>query len=76
TATTKLIVSDGDTAVIGGLAQANEQSNQRKVPLFGDLPLIGVFFRTEDKTDGFDELLIFITPRVIRETSMSQAMIE
>ncbi|MGA1843845.1 MAG: type IV pilus secretin PilQ [bacterium] len=76
TATTKLIVSDGDTAVIGGLAQANEQSNQRKVPLFGDLPLIGVLFRTEDKTDGFDELLIFITPRIIRETPLSQAMIE
>jgi len=76
TATTKLIVADGDTAVIGGLAQENEQTNKRKVPLFGDLPLIGILFRTEDKTDGFDELLIFITPHVMRETSVSKAMIE
>ena len=75
-ATTRLIVSDGDTAVIGGLAQHNEQSNERKVPFFADIPIIGYLFKAKDKTDGFDELLIFITPRIIRDETIRKAEVE
>jgi type IV pilus assembly protein PilQ len=67
TATTRLIVANGETAVIGGLAQHNEQNNLRKVPFFGDLPVLKLIFSAKDSTDGFDELLIFITPRIIIE---------
>ena len=64
-ATTSLIVANGDTAVIGGLAQKNEGSNFRKIPIFGDIPVLGLLFKARDSTDKFDELLIFITPRII-----------
>jgi type IV pilus secretin PilQ/predicted competence protein len=73
TATTRLIVADGDTAVIGGLAQHNEQSNERKVPFFGDIPILRYLFKADDKTDGFDELLIFITPRIIKDETIKKA---
>ena len=69
-ATTRLIVANGDTAVIGGLAQQNEGSNLRKVPIFGDIPILGYLFRTKDNTDSFDELLIFITPRILESEDM------
>jgi type IV pilus assembly protein PilQ len=72
-ATTRLIVANGDTAVIGGLAQHNEQSNERKVPFFGDIPILRYLFKANDSTDGFDELLIFITPRIIKDDSMKKA---
>ncbi|MBN2372355.1 type IV pilus secretin PilQ [bacterium] len=66
TATTRLIVMDEDTAVIGGLYQQNEGSNVKKVPILGDIPILGHIFKTKDNNQGFDELLIFITPRVIK----------
>ncbi|MGA1839554.1 MAG: type IV pilus secretin PilQ [bacterium] len=72
-ATTRLIVANGDTAVIGGLAQHNEQSNERKVPFFGDIPILRYLFKANDRTDGFDELLIFITPRIIKDNTMKKA---
>ena len=71
TATTRLIVKDGETAVIGGIHQGNEGSNIKKVPFFGDIPGLGLIFQTKDKTQGFDELLIFITPRIIETETIT-----
>ncbi|MEW5802756.1 MAG: type IV pilus secretin PilQ [bacterium] len=65
TATTKLIVKDGDTTVIGGLYQRTQQYNEQKVPWFGNIPVIKWLFRSHGNVEKYDELLIFITPRIV-----------
>ncbi|HSV75247.1 MAG TPA: secretin N-terminal domain-containing protein [Chthonomonadales bacterium] len=58
-------VRDGDTIVIGGLQSKNERTSARKVPILGDLPIIGSLFRTRSTTVADEELLIFVTASVI-----------
>jgi len=65
---TKVIVSDGETVVLGGLYQTRTDLIQLKTPVLGDLPVIGRFFRNSARTKDKDELLIFITPKIIRES--------
>jgi MSHA type pilus biogenesis protein MshL len=62
---TKVLVKSGTTIVLGGLIQDSETVTVKKVPLLGDIPLIGAVFR--NKTDDFQkkELVVFITPRII-----------
>jgi type II secretory pathway component GspD/PulD (secretin) len=60
-------VHDGETIVIGGLTQRQSQVTRRKVPVFGDLPLIGPMFRSKSTSTVNSELVIFITPRILRE---------
>ncbi|MEW6381770.1 MAG: type IV pilus secretin PilQ [bacterium] len=67
TATTKLIVRDGDTTVIGGLYQRTQQQSERKVPWFGNIPGIRWLFRSQGAVENYDELLIFITPRIVKK---------
>ena len=67
TATTKLIVKDGDTTVIGGLYQRAQQQNEDKVPWFGNIPGLKWLFRSHSAYEQYDELLIFITPRIVRK---------
>jgi len=67
TASTRLIVKDGDTAVIGGLNIQNKAQQLRKVPYLADIPIIGNLFKANDRSENFDEILIFITPKIIRE---------
>lgn len=62
---TTLKVHDGDTIVIGGLIQATESSSKDKIPLLGDIPLLGYLFSHETKTEDESELEIYITPRVL-----------
>ncbi len=64
-ARTKIIVKDGGTAVIGGIFQMNDNDSYNYVPGLGKLPIIGNLFRTKQKLENHDELLIFITPRII-----------
>lgn len=66
-ATTEILLADGETAVIGGILTINKTVNYTKVPFFGDLPLIGWLFKNESKTDTRGELLIFITPRLVKQ---------
>ncbi len=66
-ATTEILLSDGETAVIGGILTIDHTVSYTKVPFFGDLPLIGWLFRSKTSSDNKDELLIFITPRVVRQ---------
>ena len=61
-------VMDGETVVIGGLVRQSADHNVQKIPLLGDLPLIGSLFRTETTTKQDNELLIFITPRIIHDS--------
>jgi type IV pilus assembly protein PilQ len=53
--------------VIGGIYEQNERTDITKVPFFGDLPLIGLFFRNNTSTNSKTELLVFITPRIVNE---------
>lgn len=65
---TKVLVNNGETAVLGGIYEEINTKNTDKVPLFGDLPIVGrLFKRTSDSIDK-NELLIFITPRLIDDS--------
>jgi type IV pilus assembly protein PilQ len=70
-ADTRVMVNDGETAVIGGLIRSNESDNNRGVPVLMDMPLIGHLFRTSTKVRQKRELLIFLTPKIIGETTAS-----
>jgi general secretion pathway protein D len=64
-AQTSVIVKDGQTVVIGGLMKDDRSVDRSKVPIFGDIPLLGALFRRSDALKEKTELLVFITPRVI-----------
>ncbi|GIX50409.1 MAG: hypothetical protein KatS3mg132_603 [Limisphaera sp.] len=63
--TTTAIVWDGQTVVLGGLLSENVSKVRDKVPVLGDLPLLGRFFRSESDQKQKKNLLIFVTPRII-----------
>ena len=67
-ATTQMIVRDGDTAVLGGLYRRNSQENEAYVPWVGRIPVLGWLFKTTSRTDARDELLIFISPRIVNRS--------
>jgi type IV pilus assembly protein PilQ len=64
---TEVLVENGGTVVIGGIYTQTENSQTNKVPMLGDLPFVGWMFKQNLKTDNRSELLIFITPRIIKE---------
>jgi len=70
-ATTEMLVRDGDTVVIGGLYTHDMSVSRDGVPFFSKIPVIGVLFRRTRNRDATDELLFFITPRIIREPQQS-----
>jgi type IV pilus assembly protein PilQ len=65
-ARTRLIVRDGGTAVIGGIYRVTGQNGEDRVPGLSNIPLIGHLFKHKTRTEENEELLIFITPRVIK----------
>ena len=62
---TQILLDHGETAVIGGIYQQSIGEDVTKVPLLGDLPVLGVLFRNKSITDQKSELLIFLTPKII-----------
>ena len=66
TAKTTVMVNDGGTIVIGGLYKVSQTSSSDGVPLLGKIPLLGSLFRNSRKIGSQNELLIFITPRIIK----------
>lgn len=66
TMTTRVLVEHGQTAVIGGLVKDQIAETVRKVPLLGDIPLLGALFRRTESTKSQTELLVFLTPQVVR----------
>ncbi|MBI2299616.1 MAG: type II secretion system protein GspD [Armatimonadetes bacterium] len=64
---TTLRVRNGETIALGGLVRKNNSNNSTKIPLLGDLPFIGKLFRSNTHNVDESELLIFITPTIIRE---------
>ena len=62
---TNLIVKDGDVVVIGGVFSNTESQSESKVPILGDIPIIGRLFRSDAKVDNQEQVLIFIAPKVV-----------
>ena len=63
----EVLVDNGGTVVIGGIFQQDNKVVTTKVPLLGDIPFLGVFFRNKESKDNKTELLVFITPRILTE---------
>ena len=65
---TQVLVENGETIVLGGIFRSEEIVQTSKTPFFGDLPLIGALFRYTSHQEEKSELLVFITPRLVKET--------
>jgi len=65
-ATTQLLVRDGGTTVIAGIYQINDQDNENRVPGLSQIPVLGNLFKSKGIFKRHDELLIFITPRIVK----------
>lgn len=63
-----VLAEDGHTVVLGGLFQNNRQERISKIPLLGDLPLLGFLFRSKRQTENKTSLMVFITPTIIRNS--------
>ena len=64
---TQVLVNNGETIVLGGIFQTDRNTTVTKTPFLGDLPYVGRLFRRTLERDDKQELLIFITPRVIQD---------
>ena len=64
---TSVRVNDGETVVLGGVFEGTEASEVKKIPFFGDLPGIGFLFKNNNNTDSKSELLIFVTPKIVKD---------
>jgi type IV pilus assembly protein PilQ len=64
---TTVLVGDGQTIVLGGIFEGEERMSETKVPLIGDIPILGHLFKTTTNVHNKNELLIFVTPKILRE---------
>ncbi len=64
---TQVLVADGQTVVLGGIYETERRETINKVPFLGDIPFVGVAFRSKQRVDNKAELLIFVTPRILDE---------
>jgi type IV pilus assembly protein PilQ len=65
---TEVLVENGGTVVIGGIYTQDERTTVNKVPVLGDIPYLGFLFKETIKFDNRNELLIFVTPRILKDT--------
>jgi len=68
-ANTVAITPDGQTVVIGGLMGTTKSASTTKVPILGDIPLLGKLFQSNTKTEDKNELILFLTPHILRAPS-------
>jgi type IV pilus assembly protein PilQ len=66
---TQVLVSDGQTVVLGGIYETERRDTVNKVPWLGDIPGVGILFRSRQNVANKAELLIFVTPRILNEGS-------
>lgn len=64
---TTVVVNDGDSLALGGLMQDRSDEVKKQIPVLGDVPIVGTLFRAKDDTAERTELIIMITPRVVRD---------
>ncbi|MEK1907323.1 MAG: type IV pilus secretin PilQ, partial [Pseudomonas sp.] len=67
----KVLVNDGETIVIGGVFSNTQSKSVEKVPLLGDIPFLGRLFRKDTVTDTKNELLVFVTPRIMNNQAIA-----
>ncbi len=72
-ADTRVMVDDGQTAVIGGLIRTNTSTVRRGVPFLKDLPLLGAMFRSDNMVKQNRELIIFVTPRLLNPAAVNES---
>jgi type IV pilus assembly protein PilQ len=65
--TTKVLVNDGETVVLGGIFETERRDTEFKTPFLGDIPVVGNLFKTTQRSSDKSELLIFITPKILRD---------
>ena len=65
---TQVLVDNGDTVVLGGVFEQSTSEGESKVPLLGDIPILGYLFRSKSNTASKSELLIFVTPRILKDS--------
>lgn len=70
TINTNVLVDNGETVILGGVFEQITANQQTKVPFLGDLPWVGRLFRKDVKSDNKQELLIFVTPRIVNDTQV------
>lgn len=75
-AQTSVVVADSDTVVLGGLIRDKQSETVSKVPLLGDIPLLGWLFRSKSTTAEKTNLLIFMTPHIVRQYEKVRALLD
>jgi len=65
--TTRILVDNGETIVLGGVYEQTKSHSVTRVPFLGELPLIGFLFRSKSESDDKSELLIFVTPKIVKQ---------
>jgi general secretion pathway protein D len=73
---TTVIVQNDQTVVLGGIISNDEKRNVSKIPILGDIPLLGNLFRSYSKSKGRTELVVFMTPHIVRETDDAESIRE
>jgi len=76
TAKTSVVVADGDTVVIGGLVRDTIKESTSKIPVLGDIPVLGWLFRSRSNQSSKSNMLIFITPKIIRQYEAVRAILD
>jgi type IV pilus assembly protein PilQ len=69
---TQVLVENGGTVVIGGIFELTESNDESKVPLLGDIPAVGNLFKTRTRTSNKQEMLVFITPKMVAERNATR----
>jgi general secretion pathway protein D len=72
---TNIVVGDRDTIVLGGLIRDEEARSETKIPFLGDLPVVGWLFKSSSITKKKINLLVFLTPKIIRNTADSRRLL-
>jgi type IV pilus assembly protein PilQ len=73
-AETDMILFDGETTVIGGLNKETENRKEYGVPFLKDIPVLGYLFKGSDKSNDYEEILIFITPHILKTHNQASAI--
>ena len=69
---TQVLVEDGGTVMIGGIYETSEQEDEYKVPLLGDIPVLGYLFKNRRQATAKQELLVFITPKMLEHSAVAR----
>ncbi len=72
---TNVVLHNGDTAVIGGLMKDEESEVVKKVPILGDLPILGWFFKSKDSSKRKVNMLVFLSPKILRNPADQQRLL-